>query len=137
MSTSFKVVDLFAGPGGLAEGMSAVRDENGNRVFNISLSVEKEASAFATLRLRSFVRQFAELPDDYYDYLAGKITKEQLASRHETEWAAAVRETSMLELGTTEASAEIDPLLDELRETKDCETILVGGPPCQAYSLVG
>ena len=60
----FKVVDLFAGPGGLAEGFSSVRDENGKRLSEIALSVEKESSAFETLRLRSFVRQFdRDLPD--------------------------------------------------------------------------
>jgi DNA (cytosine-5)-methyltransferase 1 len=68
---TFKVVDLFAGPGGLAEGFSALRVE-GSSPFEVRLSVEKEASAFATLRLRSFYRQFrGDAPDDYYQYLAG------------------------------------------------------------------
>ena len=62
MSPNFKTVDIFAGPGGLAEGFSSLRDANGGRVFDIALSVEKEPSAFATLRLRAFTRQFAELP---------------------------------------------------------------------------
>ena len=54
---TFKVVDLFAGPGGLAEGFSAFR-ANGSAPFDVRLSVEKEASAFATLRLGSFFRHF-------------------------------------------------------------------------------
>jgi DNA (cytosine-5)-methyltransferase 1 len=54
MISSFKTVDIFAGPGGLAEGFSSLRDASGQRVFDISLSVEKEESAFATLRLRAF-----------------------------------------------------------------------------------
>ena len=36
------VIDLFAGPGGLGEGFSSVVDENGNRVFDIKLSIEKD-----------------------------------------------------------------------------------------------
>ena len=43
----------------------------------------------------------------------------------------------MLELGTPEAQAAIDPILDEIRLEADGDAILIGGPPCQAYSLVG
>lgn len=138
MVKSFKVVDIFAGPGGLAEGFSSLRGEDGNRIFDIALSIEKEASAFSTLRLRSFTRQFpGKLPGNYYDYLAGSISKAELIERHPDEWAAAVRETMILTLGTAEATAELDPVLDEIRETAPDGTILIGGPPCQAYSLVG
>jgi DNA (cytosine-5)-methyltransferase 1 len=49
MPSRFGVVDLFAGPGGLAEGFSAF-ETNGARPFEICLSVEKEKSAHATLR---------------------------------------------------------------------------------------
>ena len=47
----FAIVDLFAGPGGLAEGFSAVSDANGHRPFKVVLSVEKEKAAHATLLL--------------------------------------------------------------------------------------
>ena len=137
MAGSFKVVDLFAGPGGLAEGFSSVRDDRGNRVFEIALSVEKEASAFSTLRLRSFVRQFKQIPADYYAYLDGKISRDELIERHPAAWLVAQSETKMLELGTPDAQAEIDPILDKLRANFGENSILIGGPPCQAYSLVG
>ena len=58
MASAFPIVDLFAGPGGLGEGFSAFRDRRGRQPFRIALSVEKEPSAFETLRLRSFLRQF-------------------------------------------------------------------------------
>lgn len=132
----FKVVDLFAGPGGLAEGFSALRNAAGDRLFDISLSVEKEPSAFKTLRLRSFFRQFERAPQAYYDYIAGRIPRERMIGLHPTEWEKAVAETKMLELGTTAAQEELDPILDSLRNGSD-PTVLIGGPPCQAYSLVG
>jgi DNA (cytosine-5)-methyltransferase 1 len=136
MSAKFKVVDLFAGPGGLAEGFSSVRNKDGQRIFEIALSVEKEASAHRTLRLRSFVRQFATPPEEYYDYVAGKVDHTGLTGKYPREWAAAVAETPQLELGSEQAQRELDPILDRLRNG-DEPTILIGGPPCQAYSLVG
>ena len=136
MAAKFKVVDLFAGPGGLAEGFSSVRNRDGQRVFEIALSVEKESSAHRTLRLRSFFRQFSVPPTDYYDYVAGKISHTALIRKYRREWAAAVDETRLLELGSEQAQHELDPILDELRESGET-TVLIGGPPCQAYSLVG
>ena len=134
---TFKVVDLFAGPGGPAEGFSAFR-ENGARPFDVCLSVEKEASAFATLRLRSFFRQFGEgAPANYYEYLAGKISFSDLTVAFPREWDAACIETLQLELGTLGADRIIDPLLDQIASEADGNVILLGGPPCQAYSLVG
>ena len=125
-------------PGGLAEGFSSLRRKDGSRIFEIALSVEKESSAFSTLRLRSFYRQFPENPPkDYYAYLAGQITKKALIDRFPKQWAAAVKETVQLELGAPDTKNELDRCLDEIRSTTECETILIGGPPCQAYSLVG
>ncbi len=43
------VIDLFAGPGGLGEGFSSIRDEKGEKVFKISLSIEKDIIAHKTL----------------------------------------------------------------------------------------
>ena len=137
MSQAFKTVDLFAGPGGLAEGFAAIKDETGKRPYRIALSVEKEQCAFATLRLRSFFRQFEDTPETYYAYISGKISKDQLVAAHPMEWKAASEETAMLELGTEEATAWLDPKLDEISATARTGTILIGGPPCQAYSLVG
>lgn len=133
----FKTVDLFAGPGGLAEGFSAFRGANGKKIFDIALSVEKEPSAFATLRLRSFFRQFAKAPEAYYDYIAGRISKEDLVSAYPEEWQSAELETAMLELGTDEAREEIDERLEDIIAQAGTNTVVIGGPPCQAYSLVG
>lgn len=48
------IIDLFAGPGGLGEGFSSVLS-NKTRVFDIKLSIEKDANAHKTLELRSFL----------------------------------------------------------------------------------
>ena len=64
---TFGVVDLFAGPGGLAEGFSAL-ERDGHRPFRVRLSVEMEKAAHQTLLLRTFLREFPDgFPDEYYD----------------------------------------------------------------------
>ena len=108
MASKFRTIDLFAGPGGLAEGFSSLTGDHGEPVFDIALSVEKESSAFSTLRLRSFYRQFqGSPPADYHAYLAGQITRTELVERFPEQWAAAVKETLQLELGTPDLRKEI------------------------------
>lgn len=137
MGRTYKTIDLFAGPGGLAEGFSSVRDSSGHRVFPIALSVEKEPSAFSTLRLRSFVRQFDKPPQEYHDYISGRLPKQQMIDAHPVEWASASAETAMLELGRPDADAELEARISAIAADGTADTIVIGGPPCQAYSLVG
>ena len=78
---SIPVIDLFAGPGGLGEGFSALKDSENGYPFKIALSIEKDPVAHKTLELRSFFRQFRyknkNIPEDYYNYLQGKIVREK------------------------------------------------------------
>jgi DNA (cytosine-5)-methyltransferase 1 len=64
------VIDLFAGPGGFAEGFSSF-PSGAEKHFRICLSIEKDPYAHRTLELRSFFRQFprGQVPEDYYQYL--------------------------------------------------------------------
>lgn len=107
MST-YQVVDLFAGPGGLAEGFSSFEDGDGNKPFQVTLSVEKEASAHRTLQLRAFLRQFEELPDEYYDALNSEQPLPDWSKTHEGEWEMALGEALRLELGTPQAARVLD-----------------------------
>ena len=132
------VVDLFAGAGGLGEGFAALHS-GGVKRFQVKLSVENNQHAHQTLELRSFYRQFSHesLPDSYYQLAKGLITKQELFEAHPNEASVARNETWMHELGT---SSEWDQSLDErlrcaLRGA--AQWVLVGGPPCQAYSVAG
>ncbi len=133
------VIDLFAGPGGLGEGFSSLTSDDGPRVFKIGLSIEKDLHAHRTLELRAFFREFAigQAPNDYYDYLARHIGREDLFRRHSDEADNARREAWLAELGTKaiQDSAVDDRIYDALGSRK--KWVLIGGPPCQAYSLVG
>ena len=133
------VIDLFAGPGGLGEGFSAFRDHQRRPAFKIALSIEKNADAHKTLLLRSFYRQFSktDLPEDYYDCLRGKVEVDELYRRFPVEAANANSESWRAELGTGEfPAALIDGRIRKALEEAE-DWVLIGGPPCQAYSLAG
>lgn len=141
---SIPIVDLFAGPGGLSEGFSSVI-RNGSRVFDIRLSIEKDPEAHKTLELRSFFRQFppGKVPDEYYELLRLKSTEERelfrkkLFQTYPVEAKKASQEAWCAELGSDKfPDSLIDTRIREaLKGVKDW--ILIGGPPCQAFSLVG
>lgn len=143
MTQPVPIIDLFAGPGGLGEGFSALRDNAGQRKFRIALSIEMEASAHRTLQLRAFYRQFpyGGVPQDYYDFLAGKLGTDPatglfLHTRYADYAAAAQQEAQQFTLGKNHRKvySAIEEALGRQR-TEEC--VLIGGPPCQAYSLVG
>ena len=131
------IIDLFAGPGGLGEGFSRLRDDRQRRVFRIGLSIEKDPVAHKTLELRAFFRQFSDgkAPDEYYEYLAGNITRAALFESCPVAAKAARHEAWNATLGKTEV-AEIDARITSALSGRD-NWLLIGGPPCQAYSLVG
>ncbi|WP_202923349.1 hypothetical protein [Pontibacter pudoricolor] len=95
------VIDIFAGPGGLGEGFSALLNADGTRAFDIALSVEKEEAAHQTLTLRSFFRQFEPdtVPEDYYSFVKGEITIQELYSRWPEQASLAKEEAWLATLG--------------------------------------
>lgn len=139
MPSTFGIVDLFAGPGGLGEGFASLVTD-GHAPFRIGISVEKETSAHRTLTLRAFLREYqarhGALPPKFIDFHAGAITEPDWATVDAGAWRVATEEARCLELGTVVAAEAIDSTIARLRRDYD-ETILIGGPPCQAYSLVG
>lgn len=134
------MVDLFAGPGGLNEGFSRA---SSSVVFRSAISIEKEHWAHETLVLRAAVRS-AGFPDEYYAFLNGEITEEQF--RAVPRIAEAMQEelhrSPQLELGQAKRP-ENDELIRaalsrvDIEHGSDKPWALIGGPPCQAYSLAG
>lgn len=132
------VVDIFAGPGGLGEGFSAFIPEGSREpAFKIGVSAEMEVNAARTLRLRAFFRQFpdGQAPESYYEYVRGdRATPWTEETR--AEWDAACREALQLTVGTPEHDEVLQKRVAEISGANG-PWVLVGGPPCQAYSLVG
>lgn len=139
LSQAIPVLDLFAGPGGLGEGFSRLKNDSGECVFKIALSVEMNPLAHQTLTLRSFVRQFPDGPPaEYYDFLRReKPSLDELFARHQREAADAKSEAWQATLGETPHSEVKARMADAIKCRKNGPLVLIGGPPCQAYSLVG
>ena len=132
------VVDLFAGAGGLGEGFSGLQ-QDGLHPFAVRLAVESDRTAHQTLELRAFFRQFtpAEVPEEYYQHLRNEISRAQLFAAYPKQACAAERQTWCVTLGEKSLSTtEIDARIREATNGSPL-WVLVGGPPCQAYSLAG
>lgn len=132
-----RVIDLFSGPGGLGEGFAALDD---GAAFDIGVSAEMEKSAHSTLTLRAFFRianQYGDQKaiDAYYAYC-----NSDKAAHPSTEvpllWQIARQEAQQLTLGDSRSDQLLYGILKEKKLGGD-DTILIGGPPCQAYSRIG
>jgi len=134
------VIDLFAGPGGLGEGISSVIHENGNKPFKIGVSVEKEPSAHTTLTTRAFYRKIKESPDaleHYYQYVRGVMTKTDLFDLYTEQAKEAIKETLEMPRALGKDNRLIHKRIRELITNHQGPKVVIGGPPCQAYSLAG
>jgi DNA (cytosine-5)-methyltransferase 1 len=101
------------------------------------VSIEQDEFAHKTLLLRHFLKAFkgSGLPDDYYRYLKSDITIDELYELHPQEKKHADQSAIRVSLGA-ENHDQIRNLITS-RLQKNQKWALVGGPPCQAYSVVG
>ena len=137
MSHPIPVIDVFAGCGGLGEGFSALKI-NGTFPFDVRLSIEKEYAPIKTLQLRSFFHQFrgAERPESYYQYVRGDISRDDMFKGYPSEKKEAFLRCLQAELGNTESSTIIKKRISKATAGHE-KWVLIGGPPCQAYSTIG
>lgn len=135
MTIVVPIIDIFAGPGGLGEGFSQLKDDK--LKFKIALSIEKDKHAHKTLELRAFYRQFDKAPNAYFDYLNGKIGREALYAVYPKQAEAAQAEAWQHEITEQGIEEVIDRAEKSLKNFKSQESVMIGGPPCQAYSMAG
>jgi DNA (cytosine-5)-methyltransferase 1 len=139
MKPRIPVIDLFAGPGGLCEGISSILRKDGVREFDVRVSIEKDPVAHRTLSLRALYRSFpfGKVPSAYYQYLRGEINRQQLEEEAEVKpyFEKSKNEAICAELGNDD-HREIDQYIKSALNGAN-DWLLIGGPPCQAYSLAG
>ncbi|WP_025121636.1 MULTISPECIES: DNA cytosine methyltransferase [unclassified Serratia (in: enterobacteria)] len=127
MDKSLHFLDLFAGAGGLSE-------EFIRAGFTPVAHVESNKAACFTLRTRAayhWLTKESKL-NIYEDYLRGEISRNTLYK----EIPAEIIESVINEEIKSESLSEIFTKIDNSIKSKKID-IIIGGPPCQAYSLVG
>lgn len=123
-------IDIFAGAGGLSEGF--LKND-----FNAIAHIEKNEDACFTLKTRLcyyYLKNHNRI-EDYYRYLRGEISRDVLYSMV----PESILDTVMNETLSEERMHLIFDKIDQLMRNQGINHVdlLVGGPPCQAYSLIG
>ena len=140
----YAVLDVFAGSGGLKEGF-AVRSDN----FGPFVSIEKDKVACKTLSIRRIFhliknnKKFSKL--NYLDLIQKKSSFEDVLKDLDNLELKELVELSIWnhELGTDTNSKTFSEIRKRFKDQgwdeskKGNELILIGGPPCQAYSIAG
>ena len=144
MQKIIPIIDLFAGPGGLGEGFStSIKDAKYN--FEIKLSIEKDPVSCETLLMRSFLRKFKfnKIPKEYYKFIKEQDKskkdeiKNQLFRDYNKQYIDARNEVVNAELGSEKFPPSFFDMKIKKALNEEKNWLLIGGPPCQAYSLVG
>ncbi|BCZ46151.1 restriction endonuclease subunit M [Clostridium gelidum] len=120
-------IDLFAGAGGLSEGFHRAG-------FKFFAHVEMDEAASLTLKTRQacyYLKRNNRL-DIYIAYISGNISRE--------EFYLQIPDTVFRSVINAEINEEtinsIFEQIDANRRGQDVD-IIIGGPPCQAYSVIG
>ncbi len=129
MENKLTFIDLFSGAGGLSEGFIRAG-------FEPIAHVEMNKNACDTLKTRKAFHWLKEnnKNDTYHKYLKGEITRNEL-------WNGSnIPENLIKSVINKEISGdtllEIFKIIDDELGSKEVD-LVIGGPPCQAYSIAG
>ncbi|MDV3929227.1 DNA cytosine methyltransferase [Elizabethkingia anophelis] len=127
MPKKLTYIDLFAGAGGLSEGFIRAG-------FEPVAHVEMDKAACLTLKTRVAYHYLKSENryDEYVSYLKGEISREELYNKIPDDLSKSVINLPIGEDYNDTIHKEIKAQLK-----KKSVDLIIGGPPCQAYSLVG
>jgi len=126
MSKILTYIDLFAGAGGLSEGFL-------NAGYKPIAHIEMNPAACNTLitRLAYHYLKSDNKATVYYSYLKGEISRDEL-------WRNIPKEVTDTVINHEISRETLKYLLDRIDGiAKEPVDIIIGGPPCQAYSVIG
>ena len=122
-----KVIDLFAGAGGLGEGFY-------NAGFSISASIDNNTHCLNTLRTRALYRYFKKINEQEYFKLITSSTLDHRTELYNTLFNDNKIKEKVLNLDLSK-TFDKNVRKELISIEKDCD-VIIGGPPCQAYSLI-
>jgi len=127
MSRKYTFIDLFAGCGGLSEGFIQAG-------FEPLVHVEKDKAACYSLRTRMAFHYLRKNKKSkvYKDYLNGDINRVKFYKSVPSNVIDSVINEEIDEINLKQIFMKIDTIIGETKLD-----LIIGGPPCQAYSLVG
>ena len=123
-------IDLFAGAGGLSEGFI----QSGYRPI-AHVEMNKYAARTIETRIAYYYLKDTGNLESYYQYERNEIPREQLLALIPEEELKTVINKEMSEATIKDIFQTIDIIKNE-KEIEQVD-VIIGGPPCQAYSLVG
>lgn len=120
-------IDLFAGASGMSEGFIKAG-------FNPISHIEMDKDACDSIKTRAVYHYLIKEGKEkvYIDYLKGDISREELYGQVPKEVLDSVLNIEITDDSIKSIFSKIDTLLQG--EKVD---LIIGGPPCQAYSLLG
>ncbi len=123
-------LDLFAGAGGLSEGFASAG-------YQPIAHVEMDTDACNTLKTRECYYYLQSIGSNckYIDYLKKRISREKLYAMV----PQGVLDSVICETMSDESMPSIFKKIDRAMSFRKTDSIdlILGGPPCQAYSMVG
>ena len=127
MGSTLNYLDLFAGAGGLSEGF--IRAE-----FNPIAHVEMDRAACYTLQTRMAYHHLKANNnlEQYANYLKGIIKRKEFYGSVPDDVIKSVINKEIGEETLQDIFSQIDSLLEN-----QAVDLIIGGPPCQAYSVIG
>lgn len=132
MTTQYSVLDLFSGAGGLTEGFV----KNG---FNITSHIEMNHFAAQTLTTRSYYHSLIESGNEeiYYQYYDKILDLNDFKEEYSQ---LDLQDPGVINCALSHQTEDllISKVYHQLSKQNLKEIdVIIGGPPCQAYSLIG
>lgn len=118
-------LDIFAGAGGLSEGFVRAG-------YSPICHIEMDAAACNTLRTRAAYHYLMQngKSDIYKKYLMGEISRDELYSSVPKEVIDSVIQEEI-------SGSSLPRIFKQIDASGKNVDLIIGGPPCQAYSLAG